>query len=185
MFKQSSFEKEIFESMKSNLKSSSQKNELEKKSVEIKIAQNLNIIKDLLKDNKFEKQASVIEKYINKKASKVSVINSFNKEFKDNLNSKLEEKLLYHFAKADFSKEAVDKMIKKEAVNKFDELFSKHASRSVVSFSGNLGTDIFNKNVFKNNQVLEKISKLIDPLEQEINNETVIDENLSDDDFED
>lgn len=183
MFKQSSFEKEIFEGMKSNLQKNASEQSLESKKMDIKIAQSLNALKDLLKQNNFKKQEYVLEKYIEKKASKIDVIKTFDADFNKSLKDDLVIKVASLLSSSGFGLDAVSKMVK-EKENKYDCLFSKSASRE-VSYKGHQSVDMFNKSFVKDNQVLNRLSKLLDPLEKEIKNETVLDSNLSDDDFED
>lgn len=179
MFKLGSFEKELFESMKKNLEKNASEQSFEKKKADLKVAQNLNALKDLFVENKLDKQASILSKYIEKKASKIDVIKSFDNEFNSKLNDELVVKVGNLLSNSGFGVDAISQMVKKKE-NKYESLFSKHASRS-ISYKGHQSVDLFNSEFVKDNQVLNKLSKLLDPLEKEINNETVLDVNSSDD----
>lgn len=183
MFKLGSFEKELFEGMKKNLEKNASEQSLEVQKTNLKIAQSLNLLKDMLSNNKLDKQSNIIEKFLNKKASKIDVIKSFDDEFNSKINDSLAKEITKMLVKANFGNDAIKKMVK-EKENKYDNLFSKSSSKN-VSYIGHQSVDLFNKNFVKDIQVLDKLSKLIDPLEKEINNETVLDENSSDDTFED
>lgn len=186
MFKQGSFEKEIFESMKKGLKEKASEQSSEIKKRNLKIAQSLEALKTILKENNFINQSDVVSKYIEKKASKVEVAKSFNNEFRKKVSEKVNNELKYLFSRAEFNEDLINGMLVNKFENKYENLFTTSKTRSINSFSGNQPQDMFDKNVFKDNQVLAKLSKLIDPLEKEINNETVLDANMSDDNtFED
>lgn len=185
MFKLGSSEKELFENMKKNLGKNASDMSNEKEKHALKVAQNLDIIGTLLDQNNFPVQAHVITKFLEKKATKDQVINSFDKSFNDRANTQLKEKLHKLFIEASFNEKNINKMIQTPS-NKFNNLFTISNKRSLKSFgeSEKPINDFFNKTKsVVENKYLRILAELSDPLEDKINFEDELE--LNDNDFED
>lgn len=185
MFKLGSSEKELFQNMKKNLGTNAENILNEKEKYALKVAQQLDTIGTLLDQNNFPVQAHVITKFLEKKATKDQVINSFDKSFNDRANDDLKIKLKNLFAQASFNDNSIKKMIKTSS-NKYDGLFTVSKHRSLKSFgeSEKPYNDLFNKNkTVVENKYLRILAELSDPLESKINFEEEL--NIKDNDFED
>lgn len=160
MFKEDSFEEELYSSMKKNLTSNSKTEDLKVRASNLKVIQSLNFVAEILEKNKFTKQAEAITSFMGKRIGLKNVLSSFqDKEFIERLDKDTSDIISFHFKNAGIDS---SKFINKKYFNKYEQLLDvKYSRASKPSMTSEKPPVLYKGEIYKDNKYLENIKNII------------------------